>query len=591
MNLRILDGPVTIICVFSLYLGTEPVEPPTLDFYCEKCKMCISDQDRKSNHIDHPTMKKRHAADRQKPKIKEAVKKMEEKIRVYEMKVEEAGDQLTRSQRNIEKARGVVAKTVESLIQMLQDHKKDTENILNDIEEVHKKHNEHLRQSCERLKTKSEELQATLNKNDPDEILETCQSVDEYGKDLCDAGRSHHKTPALNVRYETNDEDIQRIKCAILGRVVSDDNSTTVYSVVEREGLQGVEIGRASSLKILTRDANQKQVYNADDKIEVKIQTPLGKDLSTEIINNKNGSYIVSYTPDCDGQHEISIAVNGNPLPLNPWRVHVTPHQYEIGSVFGRTGKATGEFDGPCDIAINEQTGDIAVADAKNNRVQLFSSNGHFTKEISKSGCGGKELNSPTSVGFTNSGDIVIIASGDIYFFNNDDDSLTKASKKLAKDPRFLSVSGDKNLILCDWSDNTVKVLSPDGTKLMMKPFKDRLVNDPPWFAISHQERFFVCYGLNHVVKVFNKDGWFQYSIGGVGCGDGQMSYPTGITIDKFNNLIVCDPSNHRLLVFSLDGKFVNSVLGLECPGTVAASSTGQLFVTDFTKNCIHVLH
>ena len=552
--------------------------------------MCFSAQDKKI-HFDHTTMKKRQAADRQKPKIKEAVKKMEDKIRVYEMNMEEAGDQLTRSQRDIEKARGVVAKTVESLIQMLQDHKKDTENILNDIEEVHKKHNEHLKQSRKRLKTKSEELQATLNKNDPDEILETCQSVDEYCKDLCDAGRSHHKKPARNVRYETNDEDIQRIKCAILGRVVSDDNSTTVYSVVERESLQRVEIGSASSLKILTRDANQKQVYNADDKIEVKIQTPLGKDLSTEIINNKNGSYIVSYTPDCDGQHEISIAVNGNPLPLSPWRVHVTPHKYEIGSAFGRTGKATGEFDGPCDIAINEQTGDIAVADAKNNRVQLFSSNGHFTKEISKSGCGGKELNSPTSVGFTNSGDIVIIASGDIYFFNNDDDSLTKASKKLAKDPRFLSVSGDKNLILCDWSDNTVKVLSPDGTKLIMKPFKDRLVNDPPWFAISHQERFFVCYGLNHVVKVFNKDGWFQYSIGGVGCGDGQMSYPTGITIDKFNNLIVCDPSNHRLLVFSLDGKFVNSVPGLECPGTVAASSTGQLFVTDFTENCIHVLH
>ena len=239
MNLRILDGPVTIICVFSLYLGPEPVEPPTLDFYCEECKVCFSAQDKKI-HFDHTTMKKRQAVDRQKPKIKEAVKKMEDKIRVYEMKVEEAGDQLTRSQRDIEKARGVVAKTVESLIQMLQDHKKDTENILNDIEEVHKKHNEHLKQSRKRLKTKSEELQATLNRNDPDEILETCQSVDEYCKDLCDAGRSHHKKPARNVRYETNDEDIQRIKCAILGRVVSDDNSTTVYSVVEREGLQRV---------------------------------------------------------------------------------------------------------------------------------------------------------------------------------------------------------------------------------------------------------------------------------------------------------------------------------------------------------------
>lgn len=116
----------------------------------------------------------------------------------------------------------------------------------------------------------------------------------------------------------------------------------------------------------------------------------------------------------------------------------------------------------------------------------MFSFNGYFIKEISKFGCGGKELNFFIFVGFINFGDIVIIVSGDIYFFNNDDDSFIKVFKKFVKDLRFLFVSGDKNLILCDWSDNIVKVFFFDGIKLMMKLFKDCLVNDFLWFVISY---------------------------------------------------------------------------------------------------------
>ena len=75
--------------------------------------------------------------------------------------------------------------------------------------------------------------------------------------------------------------------------------------------------------------------------------------------------------------------------------------------------------------------------------------------------------------------------------------------------------------------------------------------------------------------------------------GDGQLSTPVGLAIDRFNNLVVCDCDKARLQIFTLDEKFVNTIEGqhtqLTTPRSVAVSSTGQLFVTDVNKRCVHV--
>ena len=95
---------------------------------------------------------------------------------------------------------------------------------------------------------------------------------------------------------------------------------------------------------------------------------------------------------------------------------------------------------------------------------------------------------------------------------------------------------------------------------------------------------------------VFNNAGEYLYDIGSKGSGDGQLGFPTGLAIDNFNRLIVCDARNRRLQLFTLDGKFVaklaegffdhnNHLVGC------AVSNTGNLFVTDFNKQCIYVFN
>ena len=93
--------------------------------------------------------------------------------------------------------------------------------------------------------------------------------------------------------------------------------------------------------------------------------------------------------------------------------VHVKPHKYHAVASFG-SRKEQGQFDQPCDIAINAKTGNIVVADVSNKRVQLFSLDGIYLREYGQKELETKNLDYPMSVAFKRSGDLTICDSGDI---------------------------------------------------------------------------------------------------------------------------------------------------------------------------------
>ena len=147
-------------------------------------------------------------------------------------------------------------------------------------------------------------------------------------------------------------------------------------------------------------------------------------------------------------------------------------------------------------------------------------------------------------------------------------------------------------MVVCDEGNLTVKVLSSDGSRLL------HTINDPgcanPRFALCHQKMIFVSYYLESDVKVFSKNRKFLHSIWNPESGCQQTSVPAGFAIDKFSNLVVCDRwKSDGFHIFTLKGEFVNTIEGqhteLSAPRSVAVSSTGQLFVTDVSKNCVHV--
>ena len=418
------------------------------------------------------------------------------------------------------------------------------------------------------------------------EILEANQGVMEKCKGLLNARKMNIYKPWY-VQYKTNEEDIQNVRCAFLGEVIV---STTdpLQSVVEGKGLKQAEAGREASLTITTKNAEVKQCYNDIDQIVVKVRSPSQQDLNTNIADNEDGKYSVTYTPECDGHHDVVIEVNGQPLTNSPWSVHLEPHQYRAVHSFGSPGKAQGQFNFPHDIAVNAKTGNIAVADVNNKRVQLFNSDGIYLREYGQKGLDPKTLKCPVSVAFNRSGDVTIADAGGIFWFTECGQFIKNIPKKHLISPNDITIASDGRMLVCDCGDNTVKVLSPDGTELL-RSITAPGCKESPRCALRHQDKLFVCYGHPHCVKVFNDEGEFLCDIGTEG--PGRLCYPVGLAVDKYNNLVVCSPEYVK--VFTLEGKFVNSIkeqsTQLHRLYSVAVSNAGLLFITDTTNQCVHV--
>ena len=86
----------------------------------------------------------------------------------------------------------------------------------------------------------------------------------------------------------------------------------------------------------------------------------------------------------------------------------MTPDHYQTVLTFGSNGNGLGQFDGTKGIAVSEKTGNIAVADQNNKRIQIFSPQGKYTTEFGQQGPGAERLGEPLLVAFSRSGDVIV---------------------------------------------------------------------------------------------------------------------------------------------------------------------------------------
>ena len=533
------------------------------------------------------------AAEEQKIKMLEALQEMKGTISKHERQMAIMTKDLKKNREKFAAARNSVLTTVEELIRVLKEHETAMVTTLDISEEAqqrdHATQMEHFQISITKLKTYVEYCEAILERNISVEILQAQQTAIARCKGFVDLTKMDIYKPS-HVCYKINEEDVEKVRRAIPGQVVVSTTDPLQSTLASR-----AEVGKESKVTLITNDSEGNCCYNEIDQILVKIRTPSGKEISDKIRNYRNGVYTMYFTPDCSGQHEAIIDVNGEVLY---WNVDTQEHRYEFGGSFGSRGKGRAQFRDPCSIAINDKTGNIVVADRKNERVQLFSPDRSYLTEFGQKGPGAKKLTDHTSVAFTKSNDVIIIASGAMYCFAESGQFVNDIINKQVKKPFHFTIACDGRIVVCDRADKSIKVLSPDGVELLQS-FSAPDCDECPWIAVCHEDMFFVSYPSAHCVKVFNKEGESLHDIGRKNSGNGKLSKPLGLAVDKFNNLIVCDGDNSCAKVFTLEGKFVNTVPGrvrfffadelLECPSSVAVSTTGALFITDACKNFVQI--
>ena len=566
-----------------------------LEHYCKECQVCICNKCALITHRHHTIVKTQHAAGEKKIQMMEFLQKVNTKIDDFEKQMSNGTELLNRAREEIATARNNARTTAEQVIRAAKEREMAIMAEL-DVLDCEQQRSHAIQQECCRssvteLKSNVEYFEAVLRRNNSLEILQKQQpTVVKRCENLLNAEKMNIYRP-WHVSHMANEQAIQTVLPTLLGQVVVSSTDSS-QSVAEGKALEGAEVGRETDFAIVTKDFEGEICYYKNDQVAVTVKTPLGEDLERAIENKQDGRYIVHFTPNCPGQYHVIIAVNGQPLTNSPRIVQVSPHRYKHVFKFGSNGKGQRQFDDPFDIAVCDKTGNIAVADCQNNRVQLFSSDGNFLSVFGHKEHGSERLNEPFSVAFTRSGEIVVVHSGTISVFTECCQFITHITNDQLKFPWAVSIACDGNMIVCDNGDKAVKVISPDSTE-MLQSFSTPDCDESPWFAVYHQDMFFVSYDGLHCVKVFSREGTFLYDIGSEGPRARRLKGPFGFAVDRFNNLIICDYDNKSLQVFTLDGEFVNKVEQQSTedvlPWSVAISKNGHLFVTDPADNCVHV--
>jgi len=555
--------------------GEKYHEKETLEYYCKECKVCICHKCVVLNHNRHSMVDIREAAEAQKMQITEVVEQAKTKIAHFELQVARETELFIKSREDTQAARDKVRTTIDELVRIFKEHEMAMVAKLDVVDEerqrCHTIQQERVQLLATQLKSSVEYCEAVLQRNLSFEILQTQQTLIQRCEILLNK-EVYVKKP-MDVNYVTNEKDIEDLRQAVPGQVVVSWTDSS-QSVAEGNGLEEAEVGRKANFTITTKDSEGKQCYNENDKLAVRLRTSSVEDpIELAIRDRKDGKYKVAYTFCCVYYEcRVEITLNDQPLTGSPWYVQVSPHQYKSTFKFG-------SFGWEVLVACCNVNDTIAVADSNNYRVQLFSSSGTFIEEFVFDKCQGK----PGSLAFTRSGEIMVVHARQISLFTERLKFIKRITNVHVKNPRCLSIAHDGRMILLGLDDMSIFVLSADGTEMLLSitaPDCDNTFMSRPTKAVYHQDLYFVSYRTAHHIKVFNKEGQFLYDIGREGSGDGQLSSPTGLAIDNFNNLIVSDKGQPK--VFSLDGKFVNTFAGTFRESySIAVSSRGYVLASN----------
>ena len=572
-------------------------ENEPLDYYCRDCSVCICHKCSIVSHNRHTLVDLQEAAEEQKMQMTQVFARVKEKLVTVESKISEKTELMKQSEEEICAAVKKVTKTVEEIIRIAKEHETAVKTKLAEIrvtqQRIYAAKIESDQLLAAQLKSSVECGEGIVQRSIGPEILQAGHAVLGRCEELLTTQDIEVCTPQ-HVVYCVNVEAMNTVRGLVPGQVF-ETNTDLSQSSAEGRGLIEAEADTETSFTVTTRDSKGSQCYDEQDQLTVIVRSQKGEEEETKIDDCKNGNHVVRYKPKSFGLRDICVEVNGQPLTGSPWRVQATGHQYKAIHSFGSHGTEPGQFKGPVSIAVNKRTGKIAIADYFNRRVQLFDRECKYLKTIGDKGLDAEKIKFPLSVEFTTSDEVIVI-HGELFkpskmFLFTEHGDLIKIISQHLIDPFSVSVRDGGHMIVCDSGDNSVKVLSPDGTGLVQS-FKGPHASDYPASVVYHEDKFFVLYDSHNYVKVFNNEGLYLYDIGKEESCAGQLfCFGNKLTIDSFNNLIVCDNNNGRLQVFSLDGKFNYSFnVGIKSPWSVATFEYSKLLVYDYKKHVIHVL-
>ena len=296
------------------------------------------------------------------------------------------------------------------------------------------------------------------------------------------------------------------------------------------------------------------------------------EDNEWEIVDLNNGKYQVKMKLKDEGKYFVFVQCDGVDINSSPFQIQVLPKQRNYNEinlpnlVFGSEGNRNGQFQGPLGICVDWNDG-LYVCDFKNNRIQIFNSEGKFISTFGAQGKGGGQLSSPFGIAINSKGNILVSDNNNnrIQTFDLEGRFLSTFGSEgkgngQFKHPDGICVDLNDNIYVCDYSNNRIQIFDSKGVFISTFGSKGSGCGQfqGPWgIASNSRGNILVSDNGNHRIQIFDSKGKFISTFGSDGNDIGQFSYPRGICVDLNDNILVCDYSNHRVQIFGLIGEYI----------------------------------
>ncbi|MBI5101154.1 MAG: SMP-30/gluconolactonase/LRE family protein [Nitrospirae bacterium] len=280
---------------------------------------------------------------------------------------------------------------------------------------------------------------------------------------------------------------------------------------------------------------------------------------------------------------------------------------YLFADEWGTSGSGNGQFSGPSGAAV-DTSGNVYVADERNDRIQKFSSTGVFLGTWGTKGAGNGQFNGPRGVAVDASGNIYVtdFHNNRVQKFDNNFAWLMTFGAAGTADGEFtgpfnIAVNAAGTIIYVTDSIND-RVQKFDGSGVFVSKWSgnngpDGAFFQPEGVALDIAGNVYVADSFNDRIQKFDGNGGFIAEWGAQGDSNGQFFVPRGIAVDGAGNIFVTDSGNVRVQKFDSTFNFLTQwgAFGSD-PGSFLAPEglavnavTGSVYVVDSQNNRVQV--
>ena len=349
--------------------------------------------------------------------------------------------------------------------------------------------------------------------------------------------------------------------------------------------------GLKSTITVEVCDHQGDTVPLSSGTLSVQIMDPT--DIKLETILSTSSEYIVTFTPQVKGLHQVSGMFLGKQLICKQTHISVSCNNPVLK--FGKDGSGNGTFNQPWGIAIDNINNCLYVADSGNKLIQKFTAEGKFLSQFSiavhnedRTTC---DIALDLDKGLIFCPEMLDI---DCTFYDGNNILVFNLEGEL-QDTLYLSEPWKSFSIAIDQQGDLT--LTNPRKKCLFKVDKNGnflssmgRVKLPGYIAINEDSSIIMPDEMDNCIYILNPDGTVRHKFGSSGTGKGQLKGPRGVASDG-EYILVSEIENNRVQVFNYDGTFVSMIDSsadpLHWPCGLAVTTDGYVYVVDTNHNCI----